>query len=118
MGVSQTGKSLLDNIVDFIIPPNVVSFLNTSILRLPFFILNYWSFVHLFSGVLFFFIKRDGFRLWVIINIVFEVLEYILGLGGNPLFVEEFVDSFWDIMFSLSGFLLMQFIFKRFRKKK
>ena len=92
--VSQAGGTLLDKIVDVIIPSSIVSFLNTTLLRTPFFILNYWSFVHLFAGVIFYFLFPKKFKLWIWINVVFEIIEYILGLGGNPLFVEESIDIF------------------------
>ncbi|MBU4501094.1 MAG: hypothetical protein KKA79_00765 [Nanoarchaeota archaeon] len=116
VSVSQTGGSLLDKIVDFIIPPYIVAFLNNQIYRAPFLILNYWSFVHFFAGVLFFFLQPNRFKLWIIINLSFEIIEFVLGLGGNPLFVEEFVDIFWDVLLSLSGFLIAQMIAKKLKK--
>ena len=108
--VSQTGGSLLDKVVDFIIPPQLVEFLNTTLIRYSFFILNYWSFVHLFSGVIFYFLFPKKFKLWIWINIIFEIVEYSLGLGGNPLFVEEVVDILWDVVWSLGGFLIAKYI--------
>jgi len=116
--VSQTGGTLLDKIVDVVIPSSVVNFLNTTLVRTPFFILNYWSFVHLFAGVLFYFLFPKKFKLWIIINIVFEIVEYILGWGGNPLFVEESVDIFFDLVWSLGGFMLTKFIIEKGWKKK
>jgi len=110
--VTQTGETVLDKIVDVIIPPKIVSFLNITLYENSFMIFNYWSFVHFFSGAVFYFffpnmeIKRK-FKLWVIINLVYEVVEFLLALGGHPLFVEEFVDIVWDIIISLSGFLVI-----------
>ncbi len=110
--VTQTGETVLDKIVDVIIPPKIVSFLNITLYENSFMIFNYWSFVHFFSGAVFYFffpnmeIKRK-FKLWIIINLVYEVVEFLLALGGHPLFVEEFVDIVWDIIISLSGFLVI-----------
>jgi hypothetical protein len=108
--LSQTGGTLLDKIVDFIIPPKVVGFLNIVIYEKRFIIINYWSFVHFFAGVIFYFFFPTKFILWIWINIIFEAAEYILALGGNPLFVEELFDTIWDILLSLLGFLIASWI--------
>ena len=113
--VSQTGGTLLDKIVDVIIPSKIVVFLNRSLLEWPWIIINYWSFVHLFAGVGFYFLFPGGFWAWVIINVIFEIVEFILALGGNPLFVEETVDIIWDIIWSVGGFLLARMIMGYFR---
>ncbi len=110
--VTQTGGTFLDKLVDTIIPPKVVSYLNTKIYENSFMIFNYWSFVHFFSGVIFYFFfpKMDikkKFKLWIIINVIYEIIEFLLALGGHPLFVEEFVDIIWDIIISSSGFLTL-----------
>ncbi len=110
--VTQTGGTFLDKIVDFIIPPKIVSFLNITLYQNSFMIFNYWSFVHFMSGAIFYFffpnmdIKKK-FKLWIAINIVYEIIEFLLALGGHPLFVEEVVDIVWDIIISLSGFLVL-----------
>ena len=116
--VSQIGGTLLDKIVDIILPPQVVGFLNTTLYRNPLIILNYWSFVHLFSGVLFYSLFPKKFKLWIYINIIFEILEFILALGGNPLFVEESIDIIWDLIWSLGGFLFVKYIAEKVIKKK
>lgn len=109
--VSQSGGTLLDKIVDFIIPSYVVLFLNQILYRNFFIIINYWSFVHFFAGITYYFIHPKGFLLWLIINVVFEVVEFILALSGNPLFVEELIDIIWDILWSLIGFGLIYLVF-------
>lgn len=104
--VSQVGGTFLDTLVDKLIPPETVAFLNTTLFNDQRYLLffNYWSIIHFIAGVLFFrFISKD-FKLWVKINIAFEVVELILAMGGNPLFVEEAIDIFWDILLSLAGF--------------
>ena len=112
--VSQSGGTLLDKIVDTIIPSRVVYFLNQSLLEWPWIIINYWSFIHLFASVGFYFIFPGKFWTWVIINIIFEIIEFLLAFGGNLLFVEETVDIVWDIVWSIAGFLLAQLIMKFF----
>lgn len=127
MVVTQRGNSLLDRIVDFIIPPNIVDFLNQTLYRNSFIIFNYWTFVHFLVGIIFYILKPQEITLtrwfvwWIIVNISFEILEYILGLGGNPLFVEEALDIIWDILWSLLGFVLISgilFLTKRLYNKK
>ncbi|MBT3397486.1 hypothetical protein HOA55_00585 [archaeon] len=118
VGVSQTGGTLLDKIVDAIIPPKIVAFLNQDIFVRSWIWINYWSFVHFFAGVGFFFLFPTRIWIWVIINVVFEITEYLLAFGGHPLFVEEFIDIIWDLVFSIGGFLIAQLIFGRFMKFK
>lgn len=108
--VSQTGGTLIDKIVDFIIPPNIVAFLNTIIYKKTFIVINYWSFVHFIAGIIFYLFFPTKFILWAWINIIFELAEYVLALGGNPLFVEELFDTFWDILLSLLGFLMASWV--------
>ena len=55
--VSQSGGTLLDRIVDAIIPPHIVAFLNQKLYRNAFIIINYWSFVHILSGIIFYLFK-------------------------------------------------------------
>lgn len=107
--VTQTGGTFLDKAVDVIIPPEILSFLNTTIYRNPLILLNYWSFVHLFAGILFYIFFPKKLKLWIWINIIFEVIEYVLGLGGNPLFVEETIDTLLDIVWSVGGFITAKY---------
>jgi len=110
--------STLDKIVDFIIPRPVVNFLNRTILVKSWIWFNYWSFVHLFAGVGFYFLFPTRVWIWIIINVVFEIIEYLLAFGGHPLFVEEFVDIVWDLIWSVGGFLLMKFLVEKVKWKK
>ena len=117
--ISQVGNTLLDKIVDFIIPRYIVLFLNQTIYRNFFIIINYWTFIHIITGIIFYFLKPktqsiyNWFLWWILINVIFEIIEYILALGGNPLFVEEFIDITWDILFGLVGYLIICLLFKR-----
>ena len=117
--VSQIGNTPLDKIVDFIIPSYVVLFLNQTLYRNFFIIINYWTFVHITSGVIFYFfrIKKYSVGKWFFIyfyiHVIFEVVEYVLALGGNPLFIEEGIDIVWDILFGLIGYLVVWKLFKK-----
>jgi len=117
LNVSQSGGTFLDKIVDVLIPPQIVLFLNTTLIRQPFFILNYWSFLHLLVGVGFGLLFPKRFKLWVYLNVIFEVSEFLLALGGNPLFVEEAVDITWDIFWSLIGFVIITWNRVDFKKE-
>ena len=117
--VTQSGGTLLDKIVDFIIPPYIVLFLNQTLYRNSFFILNYWSFVHFFFGVIFYFLKPKKYTVikWFVVlfigHTIFEIIEYALAFStNNPLFVEELIDIITDIIYSLIGFGLMYLIFR------
>ena len=44
--------------------------------------------------------------------------EFILGLGGHPLFVEESIDIFLDVVWSLVGFLLAKSIVPKLNLSK
>ena len=114
VNVSQQGNTLLDKIVDLIIPPHIVAFLNQTLYMSSFIIINYWSFVHIISGIIFYFVKpkkyaiKEWFIIWFWANLIFEIAEYVLALGTqNPLFVEEFVDITADIIFGIIGFILV-----------
>lgn len=117
--VSQIGGTVLDKIVDFIIPKYIVLFLNQTLYRNFFIIINYWTFVHIASGIIFYFLKpkkydyEDWFFVYFFLHIIFEVMEFVLALGGNPLFVEEFIDVTWDILFGLIGYGWMWLLFKK-----
>tara|TARA_Y100000034_G_C6899255_1_gene415330 strand:+ start:1294 stop:1680 length:387 start_codon:yes stop_codon:yes gene_type:complete len=121
--VTQTGTTILDKIADFIVPQPLLGFLNTKLYENYFMYFNNWSFVHFFSGVIFYFLfPKMEFKkkliIWTITNIIYEIIEFILALGGHPLFVEEFVDIIWDLIFSISGLIVMWKIMKISKNKK
>ena len=119
MAVSQSGGTPLDKLVDSIIPRDVVLFLNQTLYRSEWIIINYWTFVHITSGIIFYFLKpqkynyKQWFWIYLIVHIAFEIVEFILALGGNPLFVEELIDIIWDILFGLIGFGIIWIIKKK-----
>jgi len=118
MVVREIEDNILNRITDFILPRSVVDLLNTTIFTNSWIWLNYWSFVHLFAGVGFYFLFPGGLWAWVIINVVFEIIEFILSFGGHPLFVEEAIDIVWDLIWSIGGFLLTRWIIGFFKQGK
>ena len=114
---TNSGWKLLDKVVEIVIPSKFVTFLNQTFYQNSFFIFNYWSFIHLFSGVLFYLIFSNRFKTWILINIIFEIVEFALGIGRNPLFVEETKDIVWDVILSIAGFKITQAIIFRIKKR-
>ena len=106
--------NLLNRMTDVLIPRSVVEFLNREIFVRSWIWFNNWSFVHLGAGFVFALFFPMRFWTWMIINIVFEVVEYVLAFGGHPLFVEEFVDIVWDLIFSMVGFLIVSKLRQKF----
>jgi hypothetical protein len=104
--------------VDVVIPPALVEFLGREVIINSFIWFNYWSFVHFFAGVLFYFLLKGNFRIWVVVNVVFEIIEFILGTTRHPLFFEEFKDIVWDVIFSLIGFLITMKIVHLWKGRK
>lgn len=114
MPVSPVINSTLNKLVDATIPPEVVSFLNVNLFQTQLLFLNRWSWIHLLSGFIFFKFFPDKFKLWIKLNILFEIIEFILGFSLNhPLFVEEGIDIAFDIFLSLMGFKLAERLFKK-----
>jgi len=126
-GVSAVEGSLLNNFVDTFIPGWLVTFLGKTLYQNSWFLLNNWSFVHLGAGVLFYFIKRKIFPKWtfrklilwwIFIDILYEILEFILAMWGHPIFVEIWVDIFWDLVMTIGAFILTGWIFEKRRGKR
>ena len=69
------------------------------------------------AGVLFFLIFPKKLKLWIWINVIFEITEFLLALGGNPLFVEETIDTILDIFWSVGGFILARYVAQKIKKK-
>lgn len=114
-------NSILDKIIQTILPLDLVNFLNIVIIGHRYMWINLWSIVHLIAGILFFFIWYKysknlwkGFIFWLIINLAFELTEFILGLKGlySELFLEEISDIIWDIIFDVIGYCLIWIYYK------
>ena len=94
------------------------NFLSTSIIDLPFLFIDFWSFVHLFAGMLivYLFFKADfteEFFLPYLFSVLFfyEIVESILYFNLTRLFiVESFVNVAWDLIIGFMG----GFIFKKY----
>jgi hypothetical protein len=106
--------NLLNKITDFFIPRPIVDFLNREIFVRSWIWFNNWSFVHFGAGLIFALFFPMRLWTWVIINIVFEIIEYVLAFGGHPLFVEEAIDIAWDLIFSVGGFLIVSKLRRKF----
>ena len=103
--------SWLNTMTDKFVDPSITSYLGTTLYSSSILIINRWSFVHLFAGMLFYLWKPNNLKLWIKIVLGFEVVEYMLaGLGSHPLYVEKAVDVFWDIILGIGGFLLLRYI--------
>ena len=118
--VTEQGHTILDKIVQTMLPYKLVNFLNTRFLKTKYIDLNLWSIVHLLSGIIFFFIwllfSKNlllGFFVWFLIHTLWEILEFLLALKGiyPALFYEEVVDIVWDTIVSLFGYVLVWVIF-------
>jgi hypothetical protein len=73
--------------------------------------LNGWSFMHAFSGMLFasFFLKQTLLT-WIFIHTIWEIYQILIGMTKikeNTL--EESIDIFFDTLFAVLGFILVQF---------
>ena len=94
------------------------NFLSTSIIDLPFIFIDFWSFVHLFAGMLiiYLFFKADLTEEFILLYlflvlIFYEVAEIILYFNLTRLFiVESFVNFVWDLIIGFTG----GFIFKKY----
>jgi len=114
---SGNEANALNRIVDSVFPRFITDFLNKVIVNTSWVWINYWSFVHFGFGMLFYFILRGNFLGWIAISVVFEIVEYLLAFWEHPLFVEEFVDIGWDLIFNIGGFFLAKLIWERLAKK-
>ena len=118
--VTEKCDSLLDKIVQTILPVKLVNFLNTRLIKTKYIDLNLWSFNHLASGILFFLIwyyfLPDRLILGFIINIIlhagWEIFEFVLASKGlyRELFYEYFVDIAWDTIVNIIGYVVMWLI--------
>ncbi len=120
--VTTKCNTILDKLIQTFLPFKLVDFLNTELLRTNFIYLNFWSIIHILAGSLFFLIwslfsKKflTGLKIWGIINIIFEIIELLLGLKGlyPALFFEETIDIIWDIVTDLVGYIIMWLLYNK-----
>lgn len=113
--VTDLCTSFLDKVVQTFLPEQLVTFLNTNLIRIPYFILNLWSIVHVIAGMLFFFVwnkystnHKLGFWIWLAFNAIFELFEYNAAKAGlyQELFVEELVDIITDLAYNQLGYYI------------
>ncbi|MFH1451591.1 MAG: hypothetical protein ABIF88_00250 [archaeon] len=127
VGVTASEGSVLSRITDAIIPRSFTELWGTTLYESNYFYFNYWSINHILAGVFFYFVKiwifpKWSFKKlvlwWIVLDMGFEIVEYILGFGGHPLFYEESIDIFWDLVFTIGGFILTGWIFEKHRGKR
>lgn len=113
--VTSKCNTFLDRLVQLVLPPSLVNFLNTRLARNTYIYLNLWSVVHLLFGAAFFFLRLKysrnflaGFLMWLLIHSVWEAIEFGLAYKGlyPALFFEEYIDIIWDTIASQAGYSL------------
>ena len=107
--VTPGGHTILDRLLQSLIPEKIVLFLNNEIINTTYIWINNWSFIHILSGMLWFKLYKGTWQKWFWISLAFEVTEFILGgYTGSPLYVEELKDIVWDMVFNMAGFFIMK----------
>ena len=90
-------------------------YLNTVMVSNKYVFLNYWSWVHLCSGILIMLILTNLLGLSVInslialfvLVILWELFEYVVTEWFNLFYIREtFIDSAWDVIIGMLGGLL------------
>jgi len=118
--VTDKCNSILDKIVQTILPYKLVKFLNMQLVETKYVYLNFWHILHFVWGIIFFLIWIDfshnfilGFWVWLLTHSVWECVEFLLALKGfyHELFFEEFVDIVWDTIASMLGYAIIWAIF-------
>jgi hypothetical protein len=118
--VTDKCNSVLDIIVQTILPYKLVKFLNTQLVETKYVYLNLWHILHFVWGIIFFFIwvlffenLLLGFWVWFLVHSLWEISEFLMALNGlyHELFYEEFVDIAWDTITSLLGYAVVWLIF-------
>ena len=94
------------------------TWLYTKIYENPFFFFDYWSFVHIYSGIgIFIFFTFLGIkRRWMVLSIIlisYEIFEISLLFFAVHLFLPEtFKDQFTDIVLGIFGGFVGQYLLK------
>ncbi len=99
----------INTFINNLLPLTWKEFLLTTLYESKYIVIQYWSILHVLSGVFFYkFISKD-FKKWILVSILFEVFELIMASTGDILYVEKSIDIIWDIIFNLYGFLFIQY---------
>jgi len=88
-------------------PPNFIEkFLNMTLIDNKFIFINYWSFIHLFTGgILALWIEK--WYIMVGILVIYEIFEILL---RNILFRKELgMDIIYDIIFGMAGWAIIRY---------
>jgi len=85
--------------------PDTLSFLKSPVFKGINFI-DYWSFIHFFSGfflVLIPFVGKGNYKLVFVILVVYEIFELFL-LGQGLLIQERLLNILWDLIIGMLGY--------------
>ncbi|GEM_PF-1569377 len=116
--VTSKCNTFLDRLVQFVLPPLLVNFLNTQLVCGRYVYINLWSVVHFLFGAAFFllWVKYSnnfliGFFIWILLHSVWEAIEFRFAYKGlyPALFFEEYIDIIWDTIASQAGYSLAWF---------
>lgn len=105
-----------------LIPPDsffgeIAQFLGTELITLKFFVLDYWSFLHLFTGMIFgLFFKLKHWWILLLLFLGWELFEILLSSSVQTaviLFEKETLwNRFYDIFWAMLGFVSVAFFRK------
>ena len=117
-----TLQQILYDSGDFFMPKCIKDKLETYIIGndKSLFYVNYWSFVHMFSGVLsgllyiYFGYSLNAYNYFytmLIIHTLWEIWQILIGMS-DPLELRRQIDILVDTLFFISGAILVFYIFK------
>ena len=103
-------------------PRSWAPFLRTTVIDNPFIYLDYWSLVHLCSGIIIGIIlylsykRRFGYLLAFLALIVYELFEYRF---WDVMFVPEpAINIVWDLIVGMLGYFLAVFLLGKIKKSR
>ena len=83
----------------------IAEFLNIILIENKIMLINFWSFVHMGSGIILALLKLKPFLATSLI-ILYEIVEFILA-RTTPLFrVEPTIDIIWDLILTIGAYFI------------
>lgn len=99
----------------------IKNILGVDIVNLPYLYIDYWSFVHLASGLMLgvlFAVYQPGRLSWIFALAALAAYEAYERAFGGLLFVpERWVDILGDLIIGMAGYCLTYYLIRRRRKK-